>query len=452
MSKALWGAVLTLLFITVLTAPFYIQPTEASSTIYIQANGEVFPSTAPIQRSGDTYTFTDNISADSIDVLKDNIVIDGAGYTLQGTTSIYQGIRVYGRTGVTIRNVNIRGFQSGIVIDGYSNSTTIFGNTITNTNNGVWLRYSYDNNIDENNIANNSYGIRLEYSYINNISGNTITNTYYGIQLESYSNFNTISENNIIANTNSGIVLSGSSNNNIISGNIIANNGEGISLTYSTVSGNRIYHNNFIDNLQQVYSLGVGNSWDNNYPSGGNYWSDYEDRYPNAAELGSSGIWNTSYVINANNIDYYPLMAPTKPLTRRFTAYDSLQVEIYSNSSISEFQFNTTSKKLGFNVTGPAGAGGFCNISIPVTLLWGDFSLFINGVPLVEGVDYTKTYNGTYYIFHITYTHSEHTIEISGTEVIPEFPSAIILPLIMVLSTVAAVFAKKAVKKGKSKS
>jgi parallel beta-helix repeat protein len=396
--------------------------------------------------------------------LRDNIIIDGAGYTLQGTGSIVQGIRLAGRTNVTVQNIQIKTFQNGIVISDYSSNITISRNTITNTNNGLWVRYSSSNSISGNNIANNSYGIRLEYSSSNSISGNTITNergvyfynsssnsvsgnditnTHYGIWLESYSNFNSISENNVIANTNSGIVLSGSSNNNTISGNNIANNGEGISLTYSSVSSNRIYHNNFMDNTQQAYSLGIGNSWDDGYPSGGNYWSGYEDKYPNATELDNSGLWDAPYVINENNIDYYPLMAPTKPITRKFTAYDNIKVEICSNSSVSEFQFSTTSKTLSFNVTGPAGARGFCNITIPENLLWGDFSLFINGIPLTEGVNHTKTYNGTHYTFHITYTHSEHIIEIVGTEVIPEFPSAIIIPLLMTLTTLAVAVSKR---------
>jgi hypothetical protein len=37
----------------------------------------------------------------------------------------------------------------------------------------------------------------------------------------------------------------------------------------------------------------------------GNYWSDYLTRYPNATE--TDGVWNTPYVIDANNTDYYPL-------------------------------------------------------------------------------------------------------------------------------------------------
>jgi len=56
------------------------------------------------------------------------------------------------------------------------------------------------------------------------------------------------------------------------------------------------------------------NAWDDGYPSGGNYWSDYSTRYPNAVEIDHSGLWNTPYVIDVSNKDNYPLM-PTYGVT-----------------------------------------------------------------------------------------------------------------------------------------
>jgi hypothetical protein len=60
--------------------------------------------------------------------------------------------------------------------------------------------------------------------------------------------------------------------------------------------------------VAQVQSDGSPNIWDDGYPSGGNYWSDYSTKYPSATEVDNSGIWNTPYVIDANNTDHYPLM------------------------------------------------------------------------------------------------------------------------------------------------
>ena len=109
-----------------------------------------------------------------------------------------------------------------------------------------------------------------------------------------------------------------------------------------------------------------------------------------------------------------------------------------SNSTISNFQFIQGDKKLLFNVTGPTGKTGCCNISIPEELLWGEFSIFRDGSLLVKDVDYTQTYNGTHYTFYISYSHSTHTINIIGTEVIPEFPSPI-FSLLFATATLLAV-------------
>jgi hypothetical protein len=56
------------------------------------------------------------------------------------------------------------------------------------------------------------------------------------------------------------------------------------------------------------------NVWDDDYPSGGNYWSDYASvdvkKGPGQDLPGSDGIGDTIYVIDADNVDHYPLMNP----------------------------------------------------------------------------------------------------------------------------------------------
>jgi nitrous oxidase accessory protein NosD len=66
-----------------------------------------------------------------------------------------------------------------------------------------------------------------------------------------------------------------------------------------TCQFNSIYHNNLISNTNQVKLFGLYNRLDNGYPSGGNYWSDfnftnlYNGRYQN--ETGSDGILDEPY-------------------------------------------------------------------------------------------------------------------------------------------------------------
>jgi parallel beta-helix repeat protein len=247
-----------------------VQPVAAQGTIYIKPDGSIDPATSPIHHVGTTYNFAGNIHAYII-VEKDSIVLDGAGYSLEGTGS-GTGITLADRNNVTIKNVKLKNFDEGIYLWASSNST-----------------------LSENDIsANNVDGILIANLTTNNnlIFGNNITNNGHGIG------------------------FSGTSNR--IIGNYIANNNEGIyfggNQSYVGASNNNFYHNSFVNNAKQIndyywtdpLSLSSINTWDNGKE--GNYWSDYPYAYPNAEELGDSGIWNTPYLIDANNTDRYPLM------------------------------------------------------------------------------------------------------------------------------------------------
>jgi len=129
---------------------------------------------------------------------------------------------------------------------------------------------------------------------------------------------------NEIYNNRIGIRLFNAFDNEIYN-NIIRNNSEyGINIELMNAQRNKIYHNNLIDNTQNADDL-HNNTWHNGYPSGGNYWSDYNgnDMYhgPNQDLLGSDGISDTPYYIaGGSNVDSYPLMYPygcdtTSPIT-----------------------------------------------------------------------------------------------------------------------------------------
>jgi parallel beta-helix repeat protein len=336
---------LTLLLASMLTLAFNIQPVKAEGTIYIRADGSIDPPTAPIQRDGDIYTIVDNIN-DSIVVERDNIVVDGASRTLQGS-GYGNGIAFSGRSNITIKNMQIMDFGIGIylylssrnTISGnniranrdcgiylrYSSNTTISGNNITDNGVGLGVHYgillsqgSNDNTISGNNIRRTSgtggWSISLEYASNNNaIAGNNITNNSCGISLLIRSCYNTISGNNITATAYWGVHLDEASSYNTISKNNVTNNYYGIGLLRSS-NNNCIHHNNFINNAPKVYIADSINQWDDGYPSGGNYWSDYvgvDVRSGPGQDLpGSDGLGDTPYVIDAGNRDRYPLMNP----------------------------------------------------------------------------------------------------------------------------------------------
>ena len=228
------------------------------------------------------YTFTADING-SIIIERDNIVIDGANRVLQGTGDLgSSGIDLTGKSNVTVTNMKIQGFDFG-----------------------VYLSSASHNVISQNDLTNNYCGIWLEvFSNGNIISGNTIANNEMYAMWCKDSSDNNISENEITLHGNYTIYIR-SSNGNTVSENYIADNHLGIFLLDGSFD-NLLFHNDFVGNREHVSILDSTNVWDNG--TTGNYWSGYEEKYPNATELDGSGIWNTPYVIDENNQDNYPLM------------------------------------------------------------------------------------------------------------------------------------------------
>jgi parallel beta-helix repeat protein len=207
-----------------------------------------------------------------------------------------------------------------LVLLGSSNNTFAGNNVSTNSGDGITLRDSSNNTLLGNTVSANKYldnngdGIVIANSSNNTVIENNITtNNRHGIFLCTLSSDNNISRNTISANKWYGIQIWYSSKNCIFGNNFTKNNKYGLWIGES--SNNRIYHNNFVNNTNQVYVYGSSvNSWDDGYPSGGNYWSDYTgtDVYSGQDQNipGSDGIGDTPHIIDVNNRDRYPLVTP----------------------------------------------------------------------------------------------------------------------------------------------
>jgi parallel beta-helix repeat protein len=207
----------------------------------------------------------------------------------------------------TIRNNTVTGHhQDGIVLDAYSDNNTLSQNTVIKNGYGIELYDSSNNTITQNNLTGNTYyGMFLYYSSNNTVSANNITHSdLEGIFL-SFSQYNHINQNHI-ENSSNGLTVGYDSSNNTIYENTITHNEYGIQVLSS--SNNTFCHNYLINNTNQVASTNSTNKWNCDHLSIGNYWSDYEERYPNATEIDTSGIWNTPYVIDENNQDNYPII------------------------------------------------------------------------------------------------------------------------------------------------
>ncbi len=217
-------------------------------------------------------------------------------------------------TNVIVENQDLSNASVGIQL-GHSDSNRISDNVASDGTVGIVLFASVDNILVDN-VANSNIdnGIHLIASD-RNLVGNTIvhSNKGRGIYLV-WADGNTII-NNALSDNGRGLYLEYSNDNLITDNTIISSTDYGI---YSFVSGNNgIYHNNFINNTVEGYDWlisGTPNQWDNGYPSGGNYWSNYtgidQMSGPGQNIPGPDGIGDSPYVFQRNVEDRYPLISP----------------------------------------------------------------------------------------------------------------------------------------------
>ncbi|MDH5690300.1 MAG: rhodanese-like domain-containing protein [Candidatus Bathyarchaeota archaeon] len=179
--------------------------------------------------------------------------------------------------------------RNSTIVDGGSEGTVIHVNSTSNVS-------VMDFTLQNSGCGCKGYGgVHVQDSHDVNVTDNLIRDNGFGIKLD-YSSYKTI-----------------------IARNNITNNTEGI--TVRTSSDNMFYHNNLVNNIYQAFAFRAeSNAWDDGYPSGGNYWSDYlgvdekMGQYQNVD--GSDGIGDIQYLIDEYNQDNYPLMNPYTPETQ----------------------------------------------------------------------------------------------------------------------------------------
>jgi parallel beta-helix repeat protein len=308
-------------------------------------------------------------------ILKNNIFENGGLYiTLwkeEYASILVEGNTINGKPLIYLHNASNLTFQNiGQIIISSSTDITVENSGLSSSTVGVFLINSKNCKIRNNKITNNSfYGIYLYASENNWIEGNIIEgnqpmgifkdkgegillnhssftkilandisqNGSNGIFLDNYSSGNEIVENKIRENESHGIKLSYSSDNRIVKNEISSNkwaaiyfsngssqnliiensfikNSYGIYWWWTDKSNNynRFYHNNFIENNSQLFiSDDPDNYFDNGYPSGGNYWSNYQGKDekwgPNRDQPGPDGIGDIPYCLGSV-CDRYPFM------------------------------------------------------------------------------------------------------------------------------------------------
>jgi len=118
----------------------------------------------------------------------------------------------------------------------------------------------------------------------------------------------------------------------------------------------------------------------------------------------------------------------------------NFEVEIASNSSsVTAFVFEQAEKKVSFKVEGETGTRGVAQVTLPKELLAGQLVVSIDGRVVAENSNdvIITSDTATEMTLEINYPHSEHTIEITGTSVVPEFPISVIIMAAGIGSVVA---------------
>ena len=187
---------------------------------------------------------------------------------------------------VAASNVKIAGFTiqnsreggNAICIDGFNQSTVSDNVVATKNGDGIRVLRSFGNVISDNLVTNNSYtSVGFDWTFDNSFFNNTITNNRIGIGA-SYDAYRNVFHNNTIVGNNHGILVA--------------------------MHDSKFFHNIIANSTVQAFVyFNLTNKWDNGYPSGGNYWSDYDK-----AGLMDEDIGERPYVINDYNKDDYPIL------------------------------------------------------------------------------------------------------------------------------------------------
>ena len=392
--------VVTLILIGLLTSGVVcIKPIKAQyqGNVTINADGTISPSTVPIQQTGNIYTLTNEMDGD-ITVEANNIVLDGKGHILLGGISLAQ-----------VSNVTVKSFV--ITNTPQALQAPMIGIELTNVTNAI--------------VTNNTIvGIESILAW----NGGT----YAGIYVKD-GRSNTIIENNLTNNLN-GIDFLNTSNNNIIGNNIV---GQPIFLSLYTTSiwfinasNNRVYYNNFIGSTVQARSSNSVNIWYAGYL--GNYWSDYTAKYPNAIQIGDSGVNNHPYIIDEQNTDKHPL---TQPFNSVF--YTPKILPKVSVLSPENQQFNESNIPLFFTVDKQASWVGYS--------LDGQETLTVTGNTTISELT-NGSHNVTVYA-EDTFGNKAASETITFTVEVESFPTALVViasaTTIAIVGIAVLVFFKK---------
>jgi len=129
---------------------------------------------------GTTYVLSQDLTSSEVcfRIVADGITLDGNGHTITSliTTEQFQniGVDVSGITGVTVKNLNILDFKTGIAVS--ASDTSLINNSITNAYTGIKIENSCVANLKYNTANSGTNGIVIIQSSGVTLTGNTANN------------------------------------------------------------------------------------------------------------------------------------------------------------------------------------------------------------------------------------------------------------------------------------
>jgi len=163
-------------------------PFDATTSSSTDAARQTVDSCTTIDESG-TYVLTTNIenggktaiSKACIEITADDVTFDGDGHTIDGRgVSDTKGIAVVGARGVTVRNVAVDDWHSGLLVTNGSTATIANVESFSNTY-GVRVENAEEATVENSTVRDNLVGVSAAGGTVK-LSGNDISDNDIRIQ------------------------------------------------------------------------------------------------------------------------------------------------------------------------------------------------------------------------------------------------------------------------------
>jgi parallel beta-helix repeat protein len=266
-------------------------------------------------------TFSTDVTFSNNTMLSEGISLIGTNEEEYNTHSISMDNLANGKPVhylKNIRDVEIDGLELGELIIANCTGINVSNLQINNTDIAIEIAFSDNVNIEKCGLTENFYCIFQLLTNGTNVENCMFYNSPYAISSRESGNL-TIKRNSIV-NNSFGIDVYMTANV-LITENDIRDNLLGVLIGYG-VTGSA-FHNNFINN--SIQGIGYPGFWDNGYPDGGNYWSDYVGADvlsgSNQNIAGSDGIGDTPYSVDWNSNDSFPFMEPLNIGNKPFASF-----------------------------------------------------------------------------------------------------------------------------------